>query len=201
MTAAPRFHVNLSILFTELPLSARPAAAEAGFTEAELWWPFEGPTPADAELDALERSLADAGIALVGLNFDAGNMPGGDRGLPSRPADSDRFRANIDVAVGYSARLGCHAPPGPRRDHDRARGEHPARPGDRRGPRVRAAAAGLTRTGGVRCRPGPSSHRAPSTTCVSRPRPRGRRRATRPHPAAPVPVSRPRRRVGRRPVP
>ncbi|WP_436775494.1 hydroxypyruvate isomerase family protein [Yinghuangia sp. YIM S09857] len=108
--AVPRFDVNLSILFTELPLLERPrAAAEAGFTEAELWWPFDGPTPADAELDALERALADAGIALVGLNFDAGHMPGGDRGLLSRPADSARFRANIDVAVGFATRLGCRA--------------------------------------------------------------------------------------------
>ncbi|MDI2131517.1 hydroxypyruvate isomerase family protein [Yinghuangia seranimata] len=108
MSAALRFDVNLSILFTELPLLERfDAAAQAGFTEVELWWPFDGPTPADADLDALERALGNAGVSLVGLNFDAGNMPGGDRGLVSRPADSDRFRANIDVAVGFAARVGC----------------------------------------------------------------------------------------------
>lgn len=110
MSAALRFDVNLSILFTELPLLDRPqAAADAGFTEAELWWPFAGPSPGDAELDALERAFGDAGVRLVGLNFDAGNMPAGDRGLLSRPADSDRFRANIDVAVGFAARMGCRA--------------------------------------------------------------------------------------------
>jgi hydroxypyruvate isomerase len=32
-----RFSVNLSILFAELPLLERPAAA--GFTAVELWWP------------------------------------------------------------------------------------------------------------------------------------------------------------------
>src|SRR5918992_397651 len=36
----PRFDVNLSILFTELPLLERPAAARAaGFDAVELWWP------------------------------------------------------------------------------------------------------------------------------------------------------------------
>lgn len=36
-----RFDVNLSILFTELPLLERPAAAAAaGFTAVELWWPW-----------------------------------------------------------------------------------------------------------------------------------------------------------------
>ena len=35
-----RFEVNLSILFTELPLLERPAAAkQAGFDAVEFWWP------------------------------------------------------------------------------------------------------------------------------------------------------------------
>ncbi|WP_406288517.1 TIM barrel protein [Embleya sp. NBC_00896] len=107
---ALRFDINLSILFTELPLLERPAAAAAaGFTGIELWWPFEGPTPADSELDALARAIRDAGVDLVGLNFDAGHMPGGDRGLLSRPSESARFRANIDVATGFAESLGCRA--------------------------------------------------------------------------------------------
>ncbi|MGW6511921.1 hydroxypyruvate isomerase, partial [Streptomyces niveus] len=65
-----RFDVNLSILFTELPLLERPAAAAAaGFTAVELWWPWtETPTPPQAELDALKKALDDAGTQLVGLN-------------------------------------------------------------------------------------------------------------------------------------
>lgn len=45
--ADQRFTVNLSILFTELPLLERPAAAAAaGFTAVELWWPWvDTPTP------------------------------------------------------------------------------------------------------------------------------------------------------------
>lgn len=107
-----RFDVNLSILFTELPLLERPAAAAAaGFTAVELWWPWiETPTPAQAELDALKKALDDAGTRLVGLNFYAGELPGPDRGALSLPGEeSDRFRANIDVAADFAASVGCTA--------------------------------------------------------------------------------------------
>ncbi|MFD3919502.1 TIM barrel protein [Streptomyces sp. NPDC058595] len=107
-----RFDVNLSILFTELPLLERPAAAAAaGFTAVELWWPWiETPTPPRAELDALKKALDDAGTRLVGLNFYAGRLPGPDRGALSLPGEeSDRFRANIDVAADFAASAGCTA--------------------------------------------------------------------------------------------
>lgn len=106
------FDVNLSILFTELPLLERPAAAAAaGFTAVELWWPWiETPTPPRAELDALKKALDDAGTQLVGLNFYAGQLPGPDRGALSLPGEeSDRFRANIDVAADFAASVGCKA--------------------------------------------------------------------------------------------
>jgi len=103
-----RFDVNLSILFTELPLLERPAAAAAaGFDAVELWWPFAEPAPPDRDLDALRRALDDAGVRLVGLNFDAGDMAAGDRGLLSRPDGSARFRTNVDVAVGFAEVTGC----------------------------------------------------------------------------------------------
>ncbi|MFD7443383.1 TIM barrel protein [Streptomyces sp. NPDC059909] len=107
-----RFDVNLSILFTELPLLERPAAAAAaGFTAVELWWPWiETPTPDQSELDALKKALEDAGTRLVGLNFYAGQLPGPDRGALSVPGEeSDRFRANIDAAADFAASVGCKA--------------------------------------------------------------------------------------------
>ncbi|MET8677830.1 TIM barrel protein [Streptomyces sp. NPDC004647] len=109
-SADRRFDVNLSILFTELPLLERPAAAaEAGFTAVELWWPWVGsPTPEQAELDALGDALNDSGTQLVGLNFYAGQLPGPDRGALSSPGEeSDRFRANIDVAADFAQSVGC----------------------------------------------------------------------------------------------
>jgi hydroxypyruvate isomerase len=105
-----RYDVNLSILFTEVPLLQRPAAAAAiGFDTVEFWWPFTEPVPSDRETTAFLAALDDAGVRLVGLNFDAGNMPAGDRGLLSQPANSARFRDNIDVAVGIAEATGCQA--------------------------------------------------------------------------------------------
>ena len=109
-TESPRYAVNLSMLFTELPLPARPAAArQAGFDAVEFWWPFATAVPADAEVDAFVGAVTDAGVQLIGLNFFAGDMPGGDRGLVSWPARSGEFRDNIDVVVGIGERLGCKA--------------------------------------------------------------------------------------------
>lgn len=110
--ADQRFSVNLSMLFTELPLLERPAAAaRAGFTAVEMWWPWTGtPTPERSELDALRTAIEDAGVRLTGLNFYAGRLPGPDRGALSVPGEeSERFRANVDVAAGFAGSLGCTA--------------------------------------------------------------------------------------------
>ncbi|TDD02578.1 hydroxypyruvate isomerase [Nonomuraea deserti] len=103
-----KFSVNLSILFTDLPLLERPAAAaKAGFDAVEMWWPFDGPDPAGAAPAALWQAVEDAGVRLAGLNFDAGDMAAGDRGLLARPGDSARFLANVDVTVRLAGELGC----------------------------------------------------------------------------------------------
>jgi hydroxypyruvate isomerase len=107
---SPRYAVNCSILFTELPLLERPAAAKAaGFDAVELWWPFESAVPDDAAVERFERAMQDSGVELVGLNFAAGDMPGGDRGLVSWPERSQEFRDNIAVTLGIGERLGCRA--------------------------------------------------------------------------------------------
>ncbi len=105
-----RYEVNCSILFTELPLLDRPdAAKEAGFDGVEFWWPFAHAVPGDAELEAFVRAVQDAGVELTGLNFFAGDMAGGDRGLVSWPARSAEFRDNIAVTLDIGERLGCRA--------------------------------------------------------------------------------------------
>jgi hydroxypyruvate isomerase len=102
------FDVNLSILFTELPLLERPeAAAVAGFKAVEFWWPFgTDATPSATEVDAFVAALDDAGVQLVGLNF-LDDLSVGSRGLVSVPEHAARFRANIDIAVEIAERTGC----------------------------------------------------------------------------------------------
>ncbi|MFJ1751440.1 TIM barrel protein [Kitasatospora sp. NPDC088134] len=108
--AQHRFTVNLSILFGELPLLERPAAAAAaGFTAAELWWPFgTDPTPDQDELDALATAFETAGVQLTGLNL-LDDLARGARGTLSLPAESERFRENLPVAVRLAERLGTGA--------------------------------------------------------------------------------------------
>jgi len=110
MLHALPFEVNCSMLFTELTLLERPAAAKAaGFDAVEFWWPFAEAVPADRDVDAFVRAVRDAGVGLVGLNFFAGDMPGGDRGLVSWPARAQEFRDNVDVVLGIGEQLGCRA--------------------------------------------------------------------------------------------
>jgi hydroxypyruvate isomerase len=97
-----RLAANLSLLWADRPLAERvQRAAAAGFGAVELWWPGH----ADAErLPELTRA---AGVQLAALNFDAGDMPAGDRGLVSDPDRSAQFRANVPVALEVAAASGC----------------------------------------------------------------------------------------------
>lgn len=104
------YTVNCSILLTDLPLLERPAAARAaGFDGIELWWQLPTSTPDQADIDALVKAIDDAGVQLTGLNFTAGDMPGGERGLLSQPERSEEFRANLDVVTAIGERTGCRS--------------------------------------------------------------------------------------------
>jgi hydroxypyruvate isomerase len=106
-----RYEVNCSILFTELPLLERPAAAKAaGFDAVEFWWPWpQQPVPSDVEVDRFVSAIRDAGVRLVGLNFFAGDLAGPDCGVASIPDRVQQFRDNVEVTVGIGEQLGVGA--------------------------------------------------------------------------------------------
>jgi hydroxypyruvate isomerase len=94
--------INISILFTELPYLERfAAAAAAGFQAVESWW------PRGEDLNHVRDAARDAGVELAVLNFDAGDMPGGDRGLLSDLERDAAFRDNVPLALELAAALGC----------------------------------------------------------------------------------------------
>jgi hydroxypyruvate isomerase len=98
-----RFSANLSILFKEVPLLERfGRAAEAGFSAVEFWWPGH-----EADLGDVERAVQDAGLSVALFNFEAGDMPAGDRGLVSDPEREGQFRENVPVALELAQALGC----------------------------------------------------------------------------------------------
>jgi len=97
-----KFCANVSILFKDAPFLERfERAAAAGFPAVEFWW------PAGEALDEVESAIKDAGLQVALFNFDAGDMPAGDRGLLSDPERQRRFRENVPVALELAQRIGC----------------------------------------------------------------------------------------------
>jgi hydroxypyruvate isomerase len=93
--------VNVSILLKEVPFLDRFArAAELGFGAVEFWWPGE-----DA-LEAVAERLRDNDLRAALMNFDAGDIPGGDRGFLNDPAREGRFREHVPVAVAFARGAG-----------------------------------------------------------------------------------------------
>jgi hydroxypyruvate isomerase len=99
---------NVSLLFKEVPLLERFAvAARSGFGSVEMWWPFETANPSDDEVDELIAAIERAGVRLTGLNFFAGDMAAGERGIVSRLDRRAEFEANVDVVARIAQRTGC----------------------------------------------------------------------------------------------
>ncbi|MVA74473.1 TIM barrel protein [Auraticoccus sp. F435] len=99
---------NLSLLFAELPYAERfRAAAEAGFTAVETWWPFAEAVPAGREVDELLQAIEASGLRLTGLNFFAGDMAGGERGVACRPERVEELTASTAVLLRIAEATGC----------------------------------------------------------------------------------------------
>ena len=89
-----RFAANLSMLWAGLPLPAQfERAARAGFGAVELWW------PGDADAALLPGLTRRWGMQLALLNFDAGDMAAGDRGLAADPARTAQLRQHVPAAL------------------------------------------------------------------------------------------------------
>jgi hydroxypyruvate isomerase len=99
---ALRFEPNLSILWPGRPLPERFArAADAGFGAVELWW------PGDADARLLPGLIARWGLDLALLNFDAGDMAAGERGLAADPERGGQLRAHVPAALRIAQDCGC----------------------------------------------------------------------------------------------
>lgn len=108
-TSPSSYALNCSTLLTERPLLDRPRAARAqGFSSVEYWWPFDGdPTPSDEQVDAFIAALEEAEVRLTGLNFWAGDMSRGDRGMVSIKGRCADFEQNAEIVAEIGRRTGC----------------------------------------------------------------------------------------------
>ena len=103
-----RFSANISIMFSEFPYIKRPAAAyEAGFRNIESWWPFSTPNPDEEDVEQFVAAVRESGTALTGLNFFAGDMPAGERGVACLPDRQDDLLKSTDVLVHIAEQTGC----------------------------------------------------------------------------------------------
>jgi hydroxypyruvate isomerase len=99
---------NLSTLFQRDPFIDRfDRAARAGFGAVEFWWPreelFEG-----LSLDQVVRRAKDVGLEVALINFDAGDIQRGERGIASDPKRVEQFLQHVPQAIELATSVGCH---------------------------------------------------------------------------------------------
>lgn len=97
----PRFAANLSLLFTEVPLLERIAAArQAGFDGVEMLFPYAAAIP------DLNSALDTADLPLILINTPALDWDAGGRGCAAIPGAETRFRDGFEQALTYAEGLG-----------------------------------------------------------------------------------------------
>lgn len=97
----PRISANLGLLYADLPLLDRiAAAAEDGFDAVELHWPY------DTAPARLSDALTAVGLTCLSLNTRAGDQASGEFGLCALPGRVQEARSAISEAVEYAAATG-----------------------------------------------------------------------------------------------
>jgi hydroxypyruvate isomerase len=95
--------VNLSMIFTEVPLLERFALArEHGFTNIEIQFPYE------LSISDLQAQLQQHQLHLCLINVPAGDLMQGGDGLAGIPGKEFKFRQAVEQAIEYATAL--HVP-------------------------------------------------------------------------------------------
>src|SRR5262249_11151127 len=96
-----RWSAHVSMLFGELPLLERPAAASAaGFMTVECWWP-------GAAAGEWAAAVRRAGVAVALLNADGGDIAAGDRGFLNIAGRRDRELEAVAAALELARGVGA----------------------------------------------------------------------------------------------
>ncbi|MFD8963968.1 TIM barrel protein [Streptomyces sp. NPDC059568] len=104
-----RYALNLSLppLRDHTLVPRIDAAAAAGFSLVETWWPFSTVHPTRQQTEDLHEALTAAGTRLVCMNIDAGDFTAGERGILSDPDRQQSCRHSILAAVEFASKVGC----------------------------------------------------------------------------------------------
>jgi len=95
-----RLAANLSLMFTEVPLLERFAAAKkAGFQTVEIQFPYE------ESIDDLVKAKTEAGVEVCLINVPAGDLMSGGEGLASVPGKEAEFEEALKTCYRYAKAL------------------------------------------------------------------------------------------------
>jgi hydroxypyruvate isomerase len=98
----PKLAANLSTLFKEREFLDRfGAAARAGFGAVEYQYPYDF-KPAD-----IAAAASEAGVEVVLHNMPRGDLDRGEHGTACLPGREQRFREDLERAIGYAKAVGC----------------------------------------------------------------------------------------------
>ncbi len=97
---------NISLLFTEYPLSDRiKAAAGQGFEGVEIQFPYDT-FPTIQAAKTLREALDETALPLALINMPVGDLMAGGDGLASHPKRRDAFKYAVDQCIAYTELLG-----------------------------------------------------------------------------------------------
>jgi len=98
-----RLAVNLSMIFTEVPLIERFALAKKyGFNAVEIQFPYE------LKIQELRKELEKNQLHLCLINVPAGDLMQGGNGLACHPDKREEFQHALEQAIHYANQL--HVP-------------------------------------------------------------------------------------------
>lgn len=96
-----QFAVNLSTIFTEVPLLERfKKAKESGFSFVEFQFPYSH------SIDDIRKQLEEHKLSMVLINLPPGHWEKGDRGLASCTNREEEFRESVEQGIEYALGLG-----------------------------------------------------------------------------------------------
>jgi len=97
-----RFASSINLMFNEVPLAQRFAAAKAaGFDGVEVQYPYTIST------EEMKTAIAEAGVEVVLMNTPQGNSAAGERGLGGLPGREADFEQAFAKSLDYANAAGC----------------------------------------------------------------------------------------------
>ena len=97
----PKFAANLTLLFPELPMLERfAAAAKAGFEFVEMQLPYAWPA------EQLVQILQEHKLKMILHNLPAGDWAAGERGIACHPNRITEYRDGVERGIEYAQALG-----------------------------------------------------------------------------------------------